>query len=367
MKGADRLLLAAAVVVLSVFAATKAWADDTTPSTPPTTAATATTATTWDPSAPPPTAAPAPDWGPSPWHNTGHGLFDPAGFVRDAIDGWFSHLAAAALDPLLRLLGRTAFSTPNFTGAGRVRDLWLVSWGIANSLFVLFVVGAGVLGMSYETLQTRYAVKDLLPRVAVAFISANASLFLAGFAINVANALSEALASEGVGAARGAASVVLVLVEGAVDGGSVFLRILGLVVAALVLGVLATWVGRLATMVVLVGGAPLFLACHALPGADGAARLWWRALVGCLAVQVGQALVLVTGVRVLLDADGRRTVGLSGGPLVDLLVVGALFWMMLRLPSYARRLVFTPRSNIAGQAARHAVFGKALSAVKAAA
>jgi hypothetical protein len=359
----DRLLVGAVVAAVLVFGATKAWADPA----PPPVQSTTTTATV-DPSAPPTTvpsgdgAAPAQDGG----GNTGHGVFDIAGRVRDAVDGWFSHLAVDALNPALDLLGRTVFSTPNFTGDGRVRDLWRISWGVANSVFLLFILGAGVLGMSFETLQTRYALKELLPRLAVAFVAANASLFFAGFAINVANGLSEAFASQGAGTARGAAGVVLVLVEGAIDGGGIFLRILGLAIAVLVVGVLGTYVARLATMVVLVGAAPLFLICHALPGSEGAARLWWRALVGCLAVQVGQAFVMVTAVRVMFDADGRRTTGMPGGPLMDLLVVGCLFWMMLRIPSYARRLVFSPRTNVAGQVARHAVVGKVVGALKAA-
>jgi hypothetical protein len=363
MRGVDRLLLAAVVLAVAAFGMSKAWADPGPPDTP---SASTTTSTTVDPSAPPTTQPVAPGAEPSDKRNTGHGLFDVVGWTRDAIDSWFSHLAVDALDPALDLLGRTVFSTPNFTGEGRVRDLWRVSWGIADAVFVLFVLGAGLLGMSFETLQTRYALKELLPRLAVAFTAANASLFLAGLAINLANGLSEAFMSQGVGTARGAAGVVLVMVEGAIDGGGIFLRILGVVIAALVVGVLATYVGRLATMVVLVGAAPLFLVCHALPGADGAARLWWRALVGCLTVQVGQAFVMVTAVRVLFDADGRRTSGLPGGPLMDMLVVGALFWMMLRIPSYARRLVFTPRTNVAGQVARHAIVGKAVAAAKAA-
>ena len=364
MRGVDRLLVAAIVivVVVSVFAVSRAWAE---PANPP--APTDTTSTTLvDPSAPPTTVPAAPDDAPSAGRNTGHGLFDVVGWTRDAIDSWFSHLAVDALNPTLDLLGRTVFSTPNFTGEGRVRDLWRISWGVADSVFVLFVLAAGVLGMGYETLQTRYALKELLPRLVVAFVAANASLFFAGLAINTANGLSDAFTSQGVGDARGAAGVVRVLVEGAIDGGGIFLRILGLVIAVLALGVLATWVARLATMVVLVGAGPLFLIGHALPATDGAARLWWRALVGCLGVQVAQAFVMTTAVRVLFDADGRRTSGMPGGPLMDLLVVGCLFWMMLRIPSYARRLVFTPRANVAGQVARSAVVGKAVAAAKAA-
>jgi hypothetical protein len=356
----SRLLVAAVVAALSVVVATRAWAEPAPVDTPST--VTTATSTTVDPSAPPSTVPPG-DGAPSAGGSGSHGL---VATVLDAIDSWFSHLAVDALNPTLDLLGRSVFSTPNFTGEGRVRDLWRMSWGIADSVFILFVLGAGVLGMSFETLQTRYALKELLPRLVTAFMAANASLFLAGLAINMANGLSEAFMAEGVGSARGATGVVFTTVEGALLGGGVFLRILGLGVAVLAVGVLAAWVARLATMVVLVGAAPLFLIGHALPGTDGAARLWWRALVGCLGVQVAQAFVFVTAVRVVFDADGRRTAGLPGGPLMDLLVVGALFWMMLRIPSYARRLVFSPRTNIAGQVARSAVVGKAVAAAKAA-
>ena len=368
MRGVDRLLVVVAVGLVLVFGASKAWGEPAAGQDAPTTTTTEATTTTVDPSAPP-DGEPVDPGGPSDEErggNTGHGIFDVVGRARDAINGWFSHLAAAALNPTLDLLGRTVFSTPNFTGPGRVRDLWLVSWAIADSVFVLFVVGAGVLAMSRETLQTRFALKDLLPRLAVAFITANASLFVSGFAINLANALSRAFTSQGVGEARGAAGVVLVLVEAAIDGGSIFLRLLGLAVAVLALGVLATWLGRLATMVVLVGAAPLFLIGHALPATDGMARLWWRALLGCLAVQVGQAFVLVTATRVLLDADGRRTAGIPGGALMDLLVVGALLWLMLRIPSYARRLVLTPRGGTGGQVIRYAAAGRATRALRAA-
>ncbi len=134
----------------------------------------------------------------------------------------------------------------------------------------------------------------------------------------------------------------------------------------LALGLIGVYVVRVATMVVLVAAAPLFLVAHALPQTEGAARLWWRALVGCLAVQVGQALVLITAVRVFFDADGRRSMGLPGGPLMDLVVVGCLFWLMLRIPTYARRLVFNTRPNVGINVAKTYVVGRALRAARAA-
>lgn len=102
----------------------------------------------------------------------------------------------------------------------------------------------------------------------------------------------------------------------------------------------------MALLIVLVAGAPLALACHALPAIEGLAQLWWRAFAGCLGIQVGQALVLGMAVRVFFEADRGRVLGLGGsGHLVDLIVVGCLLWMLLRIPVWVSRLVFGRRGS----------------------
>jgi hypothetical protein len=63
-------------------------------------------------------------------------------------------------------------------------------------------------------------------------------------------------------------------------------------------------------------------------------------------VQVAQSLVLVTAVRVFFDVDGRAALGLTPGSLIDLLVVGCLLWVLVRIPVWAGRMVFTGRSTV---------------------
>lgn len=328
------------------------------PSAPP-------TVPTTDPFATPATPPPAVSEHANPAGEDDPGFFDVGGRVRQAINDWFEALVDDALAPVLDLLGRTILSTPDFTGPGRVRDLWLVSWGIANTAFVLFIVAAGVVGMGYETFHTRCAVKDLLPRLVFAWVSSNASLLLAQLAIGLANALSRAFIDQGV-SGEGATATMGQLVAAAIASGGVFVTLIAIAVVVLALGLIGVYFLRVATMVVLVAAAPLFLAAGALPQTEGAARLWWRALVGCLGVQVGQALVLITAVRVFFDADGRRLMGLPGGPLMDLVVVGCLFWLMLRIPTYARRLVFNTRPDVAITLARTYVVSRGVRAAKAA-
>lgn len=270
----------------------------------------------------------------------GCGLVDLACHVTAAINGWFTSLVKSALTPILALLGHSVLATPDLTGPGRVADLWGASAAIANTLVVLLVLAGGALVMGHETLQTRYAAKDVAPRIVVAVIAANASLALAGIAIGLANSLSGALLGPGVNV-EGATGVLTALVTSSVTSGGILLILMGLVAAVLGLVLLAVYVIRVALLVVLIAGAPLALVCHALPHTEGLARLWWRAVAGLLAVQVTQTLVLITALRVFFAAGGHGALGLaSSGGLVDVLVAICLLYVLVRIPGWVSHAVF---------------------------
>ncbi len=127
--------------------------------------------------------------------------------------------------------------------------------------------------------------------------------------------------------------------------GGVFLLLLG--VAATVMAVVLVCIGliRAVLVMLLIVGAPFALACHALPQTEGIANLWWRSLAAVLSIQIAQALVLVTAIKVLLVTNGSASLGLGGSSLVLLLVVLCVFWIMLRIPVWAERIVFGPRGG----------------------
>jgi hypothetical protein len=349
---AATLVLLLAVVVL---AGSPAWAVQPAPS--PT--STPGPSSTFGPPSAPTTTAPAPTTPPStspsgnggirdrlrdtlpfPFGN-GPGFPDIAARIRDAINGWFRDLVATSLGPLLDMVARTVLATPDLAAAtSRVRELWWVSAGIANTAFVLLVTAGGVLVMTHETLQTSYGVKEIAPRLVLAFLAANLSLIITAQAIELANALARALL--GTGADPGHVQATLrTLALAPLDTSSGLLILVALVIAIMALALVATYVIRVSLLVVLVAGAPLALACHALPKAEGLAYLWWRAFCGCFGIQLGQALVLAMAVRVFFQADRARVLGLQGSAhLVDLIVVGCLLWMLLRIPVWVSRLVF---------------------------
>ena len=269
------------------------------------------------------------------------GLFDITGHIEAAIDDWFRSLVTDALDPVLTVLGHTLLGTPNVTAQSRIGGLWRMAEGIADSFLVLFVLAGGAIVMGHETLQTRTALRDVLPRIVVAAIAVNASLGLAGLAISVADSLSAALLGQGVDAAN-AAVVLRQLVLGSLASGGIFVVVLGGVVAVLAVVLLATYVVRLALVILLVVAAPICLVCHALPQTEGLAKLWWRAFSGTLAVQVAQSLVLITALRVFLASGGPANLGIaSTGGVVDLLVSACLCWVLVKIPGWVSRVVFS--------------------------
>jgi len=333
-------LLAVSSLWLAPSSATAQPAPTSTPSPPPTA-----TTTPPGPSVPPTTAAsrsgvPFPSL-PAP------GLLDVAGRIRAAVNGWLRDLVASAIDPAVDLAARSVLATPNLAApGGRVRELWGLSVGLANAGYVLLVCAGGVLLMTNETLQARYAIKDVAPRLVVGLVASNTSLVLVGVGIELANALSRALLGPGVDSDQARATLKAVLVFPLNDA-DVWLTLLmvAVVVLALVLG--ASYVLRVAVLVALIVAGPLALASHALPQTEALARWWWRGVTACLAIPVAQSLALITALRVFFHTDQDRLLGLGSARLVDLLVATCLLWLLARIPSWAVRLVFVGRPGTA--------------------
>ncbi|MFL6109893.1 MAG: hypothetical protein ACJ786_00850 [Catenulispora sp.] len=288
--------------------------------------------------APPPATAPGKTSG----SDDDPSWYDIPGQIKKAIDDFFAGLVKDALNPVLALLGHTLLATPDVTTMSRVGQIWTGMAVLANSLYILFVLAGAVVIMTHETLQTRYAAKQIIPRLIFGFIAGNASLALFGLVIHVANIVSAGIMGQGLDpnqAGTALANMITGSITGA--GGGIFLSILGLAVAGMAIVLLITYVVRVALAIILAVSAPLALSTLALPQTEGLARIWWRASVGTLAVQMGQSLTLIAGLQVLLDPGGVNAIGLpTSGRFVDLLVFLALFWILIRIPVWVSRMIF---------------------------
>lgn len=262
--------------------------------------------------------------------DTDCGITNIGGCITAAINAFFRGIVTAALNPLLGLLSHTLLTTPTPDSLPRIGALWTNSWQILLASYGLLILIAGVLVMSYETLQTRLSVKEVAPRIVVGFLAGALSLWLASKAIDLANGLAQAVMGGGLDANTAGKSLKH-LVLGSLGGG-IFVIIIGLVLAGMLIVLLVTYIVRVALTVILIAGAPIALMFHALPQTEGVASWWWKAFGGCLAIQVCQSLTLITAMRVFLAPGGFTLFGPTATGLVNLLVALALLYILFKIP-----------------------------------
>ena len=264
------------------------------------------------------------------------GLTSVVGCVTQAITDAFAGVVDAALVPLLDLFGQTVLATPTLDQLPGVSDLWNNNWQIVLACYVLFIIVAGILLMAHESVQTRYSLKEIGPRVALGFLASGLSLFAADKAIRLANALAQAVLGQGV--APGQLGDNLMEDFTALGSGSLFVILIGLALSVVALGLLIVYIIRVCVTIMLLISAPLFLMCHALPHTDPIARWWWRSFGLVLAIQIAQSLALVVAIRTVLTSGIR----LFSAPITSLgiLIVGlAVFWILFRIPFWLLRSI----------------------------
>ncbi|MGI5133198.1 conjugal transfer protein TrbL family protein [Pseudonocardia sp. CA-107938] len=304
---------------------------------------------------PPPTApvAPNPDT-PAPAPAPGGGAGAESSWLGDLVDsavtGLFRTVVNAALNPLLDLIGGTLLHTPTPADLPPVADLWNGTWLIAMSLFGLLVMAAGVLVMGYETVQTHTTIREVAPRLVLAFIVASQSLWLIGQATDLANGLSAALLGP-IDPATGGDRLRTAILDD--QTGGLWLILMSAAVAIMLVIILVTFVIRLAIVAALTVMAPLALVCYALPVTSGAARWWWRALCAVLAVQIAQSLTMAVMLRVFLTPYGFSLFGDGAGTgWTNVLLVLAMLLIMLKIPMMALSVV---QSSSGGSVTRTAL------------
>ncbi|MFF9897758.1 hypothetical protein [Streptomyces longispororuber] len=252
--------------------------------------------------------------------------------VTAAINAFFKGIVSSALAPLLELLGDTLLTTPTPGSVPRIGELWTDSWKITIASYGLLVMVSGIVLMAHQTVQTRYSVRELGPRIPLGFLAAGLSLPLANEAVKLANALSMAVLGPGLDEdAAGTALRDFVLSSFTSDSGIFIILLLG-VVAVVLVALLVTYIVRVALTILLIIGAPLALMCHALPQTDGIARWWWRTFAGLLVIQVAQSMALVVGIRVFLTPGNFSPFGREQNDLVSVLVSMALMYILFKIP-----------------------------------
>ncbi|MCL4386838.1 pilin [Patescibacteria group bacterium] len=108
----------------------------------------------------------------------------------DAVSGFMQNIVESSTKPIVDGILTFLTTTPSLLNNSVILNFWLIMLGITDSLFVLVVALLGLHFMSASTFGFEETeLKQLLPRIGLAFLGANISLFLANYVIITCNAL----------------------------------------------------------------------------------------------------------------------------------------------------------------------------------
>jgi len=280
------------------------------------------------------------------------------GSLLDTLVTALSALMLGALNLLWGILGGFALTSPDVTWLPQVRQLSSRSLLVVNTVYVLAVLAAAILVMTRETVQIRYGIGDLAPRLLVGLVAANLSIPLCKGLIETANAFTRALTGDSISAAGSFTQLKATIGSATAQGTGLSGFLLPVIVLLLVvetIGLLMTWLVRIGLLVLLTAIAPLALACHGLPFTEAVARLWWRSMLACLGVVTVQAFALHTTLTVFLSPQANLpALGIPADPggTVNLFIVACLLWTVVRIPALARRYVTGGRPSTAATVVR---------------
>ena len=150
------------------------------------------------PTTPPPSTGPQQPGDGSGDGDSDCGITDIGACITEAINAVFRGIVEAALSPILELIGHTALSTPTISDLPGIGELWNNSWEIVVAAYGLLILIGGIVVMGHESVQTRYSIKEIGPRIPVAFLASALSLFFADKLIRLANGLTLGVLGDGV-------------------------------------------------------------------------------------------------------------------------------------------------------------------------
>jgi hypothetical protein len=180
-----------------------------------------------------------------------------------AITGFLNNIIQAVASPFLAALDYFTKETPLMAKNSGVFNLWLAMVGITDVLFILVVALLGFHVMSASTLGfDELDIKQLLPRLGLAFLLINTSIFFIDAVIELSNVLITAI-NKVSGASSVWETLTAVVKESGGQGAAALLVMLAFLIFAVIL--LIYYVGRLVVLFLGAVLSPLVIVLWLIP------------------------------------------------------------------------------------------------------
>ena len=280
-------------------------------------------------------------------------------WLMDGLVSWLAEKVVDLLSGRLALLASTLFVSPDVTVLPQVTSIADKSALVVNTCFILAIIAVGIATMTGDSIQMRYGIKELVPRLVVGFVLSAFSVPLTGELISITNALTVSMTGTTAPTTETINFVKARITAALTDEGSALLvAIIGLLIVVLMFMLVGSWLTRIGVLLIRAGIAPVALACYATPWTQGTADLWWRTTLGCLATPTLQAVGFSAGIDLLINPDSNLPIllGLPGSDTLNLLLVLGVLWVTVKIPSMMRRFVTRKGSPNIGGVLLRAVF-----------
>lgn len=253
----------------------------------------------------------------------------------DAISGFMQNLAESATKPVVDGIVGYLTTTPTVLNNQTILNFWLVILGITDSLFIIIVALLGLHFMSASTFgYDDVELSQLLPRIGLAFLGANISLFLANYVIVTANALVKTVLDSTGGLAH--AWVVDAINPATLITGTTPLITLVFIILFLIVAIilLLMYISRLILISLGAVLSPLVFLLLIIPKFSDFAEIAIKSYV------VTVFMVFVHVVIIQLASSFLVLPSQSGNSLVSLAVAIGLFLTLLKVPSFMMQMMF---------------------------
>ena len=258
----------------------------------------------------------------------------------DAVSGFMQNIAESATKPIVDGIVGYLTTTPSVLSNQTIVNFWLVILGITDSLFVIVTALLGLRFMSASTFgYDDVELSQVLPKIGLAFLGANISLFLADYVIVTANALVKTVLDSTGGLAH--AWIVNAINPATLITGTTPLITLVFLILFLIVAIVLLFMYISRLIVISLGAvlSPLIFLLSVVPKFSDFAEIAIKSYV------VTVFMVFVHVVIIQLAASFLTLPSQSGNSLVSIAVAIGLFLTLLKAPSVMMQMVFYSSSN----------------------
>jgi hypothetical protein len=258
----------------------------------------------------------------------------------DAIGGFIQNIVESATEPIVNGVIGFLTTTPSLLNNSVIKNFWLVSVGIVDTLFVLVIALTGLQVMSATTFGfDEVDLKQILPRLGLSFLAANTSLFLFDYVVVASNALVKGVLDSTGGLNR--AFIVDAINPSTFISGSTPMVILIFLVLFLIVTIvlLLMYISRLIFIALGAVLSPFIFLLWSMPRFSDFASIAFKTyFVSVFIVFVHVVIIQLAGSFLALPDHSENS-------LVSIAVAIGLFFTLLKTPSLMMQMIMYTSNN----------------------